>query len=215
MPSTSRKQHNFMEAIAHNKGFAKKVGVPQSVGRDFSKADKGKTFKEGGDMKKMAPGGMPAPMDPRMMAMKRRRPAMPAPMPAPMQGMARPMGPTPTVGMKKGGVLEKLYNEKQEMKRVSAKERNAKDEMKRIKGEESYDMMKKTTKKMAMGGMTREMSKGEHPVQKQAKRGAEMVKMARGGLAAGHKSADGIAKKGKTHPVQVKMNKGGMGKKYC
>jgi hypothetical protein len=50
MPSTSKKQHNFMEAVAHNPSFAKKVGVPQSVGQDFSKADKGKTFKQGGDM---------------------------------------------------------------------------------------------------------------------------------------------------------------------
>lgn len=50
MPSSSKKQHNFMEAIAHNPGFAKKVGVPQSVGKDFSNADKGKTFKRGGDM---------------------------------------------------------------------------------------------------------------------------------------------------------------------
>jgi hypothetical protein len=50
MPSSSKKQHNFMEAIAHNPGFAKKVGIPQSVGQDFSKADKGKSFKRGGDM---------------------------------------------------------------------------------------------------------------------------------------------------------------------
>ena len=57
MPSTSKKQHNFMEAVAHNPSFAKKVGVPQSVGQDFSKADKGKTFKQGGDMKKMSMGG--------------------------------------------------------------------------------------------------------------------------------------------------------------
>jgi hypothetical protein len=50
MPSTSKKQHNFMAAIAHSPSFAKKVGVPQSVGQDFSKADKGKTFRRGGDM---------------------------------------------------------------------------------------------------------------------------------------------------------------------
>ena len=50
MPSTSKKQHNFMEAIAHSPSFAKRVGVPQSVGQDFSKADKGKTFKQGGGM---------------------------------------------------------------------------------------------------------------------------------------------------------------------
>jgi hypothetical protein len=44
-----------MEAVAHNPSFAKKVGVPQSVGKDFSNADKGKTFKRGGDMAKANP----------------------------------------------------------------------------------------------------------------------------------------------------------------
>jgi hypothetical protein len=50
MPSKSKAQHNFMAAVANNPSFAKKVGVPQSVGKDFSNADKGKTFKRGGDM---------------------------------------------------------------------------------------------------------------------------------------------------------------------
>ena len=40
MPSTSRKQHNFMDAIAHDPAFAKKAGVPQKVGEDFAEADK-------------------------------------------------------------------------------------------------------------------------------------------------------------------------------
>jgi len=48
MPSTSKKQHNFMAAIANNPAFAKKVGVPQSVGKDFTEADKGKKFRSGG-----------------------------------------------------------------------------------------------------------------------------------------------------------------------
>jgi hypothetical protein len=48
MPSTSKKQHNFMAAIAHNPAFAKKVGIPQSVGKDFDEADKGKKFRKGG-----------------------------------------------------------------------------------------------------------------------------------------------------------------------
>jgi hypothetical protein len=47
MPSKSLSQHRLMEAVAHNPKFAKKVGVPQSVGKEFAKADKGK-FKEGG-----------------------------------------------------------------------------------------------------------------------------------------------------------------------
>ena len=51
MPSTSKKQHNFMEAIAHSPSFAKKVGVPMSVGKDFVTADKGKKFSKGGEMK--------------------------------------------------------------------------------------------------------------------------------------------------------------------
>jgi hypothetical protein len=37
-----------MEAIAHNSAFAKKAGVPQSVGKDFAAADKGKKFAGGG-----------------------------------------------------------------------------------------------------------------------------------------------------------------------
>lgn len=50
MPSTSKKQHNFMAAVANNPSFAKKAGVPQSVGKEFSNADKNRKFKEGGDM---------------------------------------------------------------------------------------------------------------------------------------------------------------------
>ena len=59
MPSKSKAQHNLMEAVAHNPAFAKKVGIKQSVGKEFAKADKGKTFKRGGDMatKKMSKGG--------------------------------------------------------------------------------------------------------------------------------------------------------------
>jgi len=50
-----------MAAVAHNPAFAKKVGIPQSVGKEFNNADKGKTFKQGGDMKKMAMGGSVKP----------------------------------------------------------------------------------------------------------------------------------------------------------
>ena len=53
VPSVSKKQHNFMAAVANNPKFAKKSGVPSSVGKEFLTADKGKTFKEGGMMKKI------------------------------------------------------------------------------------------------------------------------------------------------------------------
>lgn len=51
MPSSSAKQHRFMAAVANNPKFAKRVGVPTSVGEDFMKADKGKKFREGGNVK--------------------------------------------------------------------------------------------------------------------------------------------------------------------
>lgn len=51
MPSVSKKQHNFMAAVAHSPEFAKKVGVPMSVGKEFNKADKGRKFAGGGEMK--------------------------------------------------------------------------------------------------------------------------------------------------------------------
>ena len=39
MPSKSEKQAQFMAAVAHNPAFAKKAGVPQSVGQEFNDAD--------------------------------------------------------------------------------------------------------------------------------------------------------------------------------
>ena len=51
MPSKSKAQHNFMAAVANNPAFAKKAGVPQSVGKEFSNADKGRKFSKGGNMK--------------------------------------------------------------------------------------------------------------------------------------------------------------------
>ena len=51
MPSKSKAQHNFMAAVANNPAFAKKAGVPQSVGKEFNQADKGRKFAKGGDMK--------------------------------------------------------------------------------------------------------------------------------------------------------------------
>lgn len=60
MPSTSKAQRNLMAAAAHNPKFAKKVGVPVSVAKEFNQADKGKKFKEGGmaqdKLKKMFKG---------------------------------------------------------------------------------------------------------------------------------------------------------------
>lgn len=40
MPSKSKKQHDLMQAVAHSVEFAKKVGIPQSVGREYMREDK-------------------------------------------------------------------------------------------------------------------------------------------------------------------------------
>ena len=85
MPSTSKKQHNFMAAIAHSPSFAKKVGVPQSVGKDFNNADKGKSFKKGGDT-------MASKMNPGFMAMMAKKKA----------------GAKAEMPMKKGGTAKKM-----------------------------------------------------------------------------------------------------------
>ena len=51
-----------MEAVAHSPAFAKKAGVPQSVGKDFSTADKGKKFAKGGQVMAKSQGVAPSSM---------------------------------------------------------------------------------------------------------------------------------------------------------
>ena len=55
MPSTSAKQAKFMRAVAHSPKFAKKAGVPQSVGKEYEMADK--------KMKKFGRGGASVPRE--------------------------------------------------------------------------------------------------------------------------------------------------------
>ena len=64
MPTVSKKQEKFMQAVAHNPAFAKKAGVPQSVGKEFTKSGGGM---KSSTTKKMAMGGMgQIPMKPRV-----------------------------------------------------------------------------------------------------------------------------------------------------
>ena len=51
MPSHSDKQRRLMAGAAHDPEFARKVGVPQKVAREFNQADKGKKLAEA--MKRM------------------------------------------------------------------------------------------------------------------------------------------------------------------
>lgn len=123
MPSVSPAQKRLMDAAAHNPAFAKKVGVPVKVAKEFSQADKGRKFAGGGDMK----------------------------------------------------------------------------ESKKMIGKEVSFMKKK--------GAPKSMIKHEQSEMMGMKKGGKAF--AAGGLAAGHKAADGIAKKGKTKGMQVKMMGGG------
>jgi len=81
MPSTSKKQARFMAAAAHNPKFAKKVGIKQSVAKEFNDADRGKKpgfFMGGalnGRLKDILQGrgspGMPALVTPTKVAQSR------------------------------------------------------------------------------------------------------------------------------------------------
>lgn len=61
MPSVSKKQHNLMAAVANNPKFAKKVGIPKSVGEEFMKADKTKKMSSGGSLPMVEKGGKKVP----------------------------------------------------------------------------------------------------------------------------------------------------------
>ena len=97
MPSTSKKQHNFMAAIANSPSFAKKVGVPQSVGKDFTTADKGRKFSKGGDT-------MASKMNAGFMAMIAKKKGAPA---KKMAGGGMAMGKVKTAAPSKDGVATK------------------------------------------------------------------------------------------------------------
>ena len=149
-----------MNAIAHNKAFAKKVGVPQSVGQDFSTADKRKTFKKGGDT-------MATKRDPKMMAAlmaAKRKPQMPVGgrMAADNQMMqaGAPQPGTPAMPMKKGGMA---------MKKMAmggmAKDDKAQDKAMIKKAMKQHDAQehkggKGTNLKLAKGGTFRSSANG-------------------------------------------------------
>jgi hypothetical protein len=193
MPSTSKAQHNLMAAVAHNPSFAKKVGIPQSVGKDFNNADKSKKFSKGGDM------ATKPKIDPRMVAAMiaaKRRPAAAPDMGAPAPAMAQaPMPPqqgmggmAPTPGMKKGGNMKKMAKGGETMGPRSMKEDVEKNSNKHSKFGESKLQKRGHTKDIEekMAGSTTGMKRG----------GKTVKKMASGGSASSR--ADGIASKGKT-----------------
>ena len=200
-----------MEAVAHNPAFAKKVGISQSVGKDFSAADKGKKFGRGGAINKqdtqhgsmdmpfkslkkfggmksggMARGGMPPGA---MAAMRRRRmgASMPPSAPPVMPPQPPVMPPAP-MGMKKGGKaggMHKMPDGK--MMKDSAMKKGG---MPMKDGKPAFLMGKKM-----MGGGMAGYAKGGG-IESSGKTKGTMVRMASGGSVSAR--ADGIASKGKT-----------------
>ena len=86
-----------MAAIANSPSFAKKVGIPQSVGKDFTTADKGRKFSKGGDT-------MASKMNAGFMAMIAKKKGAPA---KKMAGGGMAMGKVKTAAPSKDGVATK------------------------------------------------------------------------------------------------------------
>lgn len=200
MPSVSAKQHRLMAAVATNPAVAKKTKIPQSVGKEFMEADKGKKFKGGGEMKESK-----AMVKKEIGFMKKKG--------APKSMIKHEMA---EAGMKKGGVKKMALGGMGGMggiRKVSnAAPPKGPSAMPAFAKPYAQSMMKQAQAagpKQSMSDTFRKVGAAGAGAAK-----ALMGKKA-GGLAAGHKEADGIAKKGKTKAMQVKMAGGGKTKKYC
>jgi len=276
VPSTSKKQHNFMAAVANNPKFAKKVGVPKSVGEEFVEEDKGmkfgkgssktradlqainkptvhrgkmKLFAEGGEMaeskkmvgkeiafmkKKGAPKSMLKHEMAEMKGKKKMAMGGISSMPArdtggftnldtfskvPSKGGISNM---PYMPAKPGGFSTGVTNKLPPGSRPGVGSRPG-----NMGGRpgglglgaggpnigpggmgDFTDTRPPSERGMRKGGLAAGHKQADGIAKKGKTRGME-VKMAGGGLAAGHKQADGIAKKGKTKAMQVKMAGGG------
>ena len=121
---------------------------------------------------------------------------------------------------RKGGYMpvKPVTESKMRSMESDADKRKAVSGMKKGGMAESKKMMGKEISFMKKKGAPKSMIKHEM-AEAGMKHGGKVKKMAGGGLAAGHKSADGIAKKGKTDTKQIAMKKGGMTKMkkggYC
>lgn len=163
MPSKTKAQHNLMAMVANDPAAAKRLGIPQKVGKEYVEADKGRKFNQGGEMKE------PKPMVGKELAFMKKKGAPKAMIKHEMSEMK---------GMKKGGYASGgMPMVEKDGKKVPAFAADG-------------------VGKMKHGGMAKKMMGGG-------------MAYAGGGLAAGHKAADGVAKKGKTKAKQIKMMSGG------
>ena len=198
MPSTSKKQHNFMAAVANNPKFAKKVGVSQFVGKDFNTADKGKTFKEGGAMKDMK---MDKAQDKAMVkkAVGMHDKQMHGGKKTDMDALKK--GGMPMV-MKDGKKIPAFAAKNGGMADGGMTDPRAKMMMAKLGADRAGRAMPAPTADMRGRAMPRRPMAAETAPAPMMKKGG-MTKMAKGG---------GIESKGKTKGAMVKMKSGG---RYC
>ena len=221
MPSKSKAQHNFMAAVAHNPAFAKKAGVPQSVGKDFNEADKGRKFAKGGDMK--TDSQFDADVDRAKRSLYKNK--------EDSKIYSRERGLSP------GMAAKRLENRGVDMRGLVANEQNPDDLGSYKKGgsvkkmnmggyaDGGMTMVNKGGKmvpdfaadgkgKMAKGGMAhadvkmdkKMMQKAVNKHEGRLHKGSTMTKLASGGFT---KSANGIAQRGLTKGKQIAMKNGG------
>ena len=193
-----------MAAVAHNPAFAKKAGVPQSVGKDFNQADKGRKFAKGGDMK--TDSQFDADVDRVKRSLYKNK--------EDSKIYSRERGLSP------GMAAKRLENRGVDMRGLVANEQNPDDLGSYKKGGSVKKMnmggyAADGKGKMAKGGMAKaDMKQDKSMMQKAVNKhegrlhkGSTMTKLAKGGYT---KSADGIATKGKTKGTQIAMKRGGM-----
>jgi hypothetical protein len=160
-----------MALVANDPKAAKRLGIPKSVGEEFMKADKGKKFGSGGALKATDSSENP--------------------------GLSKlPTEVRNKMGyMKKGGTAKKYKEGGMMDKKDMAQDKKMAKKAVGMHEKQLHEGKKSDLTKLKHGG--RIASKGEHSVQKQSKRGAEMVKMKKGGMTKCAKGG-GIEVRGKT-----------------
>lgn len=159
MPSKSKAQHNLMAMVANDPKAAKRMGIPKSVGEEFMKADKGRKFGSGGNVKKeMKAAEIFAKAGEKKLAAHERREAM---------GKEED---TPAIAKKEMAVLKKSKTPKDVME-YEAGEHKSKGYA-RGGGIEVRGKTKGTIIKMARGG----------GIEVRGKTKGKMVKMCKGGM---------------------------------
>lgn len=194
MPSTSKKQHNFMQAVANNPKFAKKADVPQSVGEDFVTADKVKVSRARPDLQ----GINKQKTDHGSMSLFNKGGAMKSDMKQDKAMVKKAVGmhdkqmhggkKTDMDALKKGGMAK--------MADGGMTDPRAKMMMAKLGADRAGRAMPAPTADMRGRAMPRRPMAAEAPMMKKG----GMTKMAKGG---------GIESKGKTKGTMVRMKSGG------